>query len=118
MNIQSAARSAAASSAVKQERAGAVAVLTLDRASRHNTLSEEMLVALSQALAAVAKDQSVRAVVLASTGKMFCPGHDLKELTAHRKDADRGEAYFTQIMNACSSLMQQIVTLPQPPVAS
>ena len=40
----------------------------------------------------------MRAVVLAANGPAFCAGHDLKELTARRSDADGGRAYFQQIM--------------------
>ena len=57
-------------------------------------------------------------MVLAANGPAFCAGHDLKELTARRSDADGGRAYFRQIMNACSAMMQQIVNLPQPVIAA
>src|SRR6266576_5746618 len=63
-------------------------------------------------------DASVRAVVLAANGPAFSAGHDMKELTARRADADRGHAYFAGIMNACSAMMQAIVQLPKPVVAA
>ena len=60
----------------------------------------------------------MRAVVLAANGPAFCAGHDLKELTGRRSDADGGRAYFQQIMTTCSTMMQQIVALPQPVIAA
>ena len=45
---------------------------------------------LEQGLSEAARDDSVRVVVIAAEGKVFSAGHDLKELTAHRADADRG----------------------------
>ena len=60
----------------------------------------------------------MRAVVLAANGPAFCAGHDLKELTARRTDADGGRAYFQQIMTICSTMMQRIVALPQPVIAA
>jgi enoyl-CoA hydratase/carnithine racemase len=42
----------------------------------------------------------------------------MKELTARRADADRGRAYFAEIMTACSAMMQAIVQLPKPVVAA
>ena len=60
----------------------------------------------------------MRAVVLTATGPVFCAGHDLKELTARRSDADGGRAYFKQIMTSCSAMMQRIVNLPQPVIAA
>ena len=45
-------------------------------------------------------------------------GHDMKELTARRTDADRGRASFAEIMTACSAMMQAIDPLPKPVVAA
>ena len=71
-----------------------------------------------RALKQIHDDNSVRAVVIAANGPAFCAGHDMKELTARRSDADRGRAYFEQIMNACSAMMQAIVQLPKPVIAA
>ena len=60
----------------------------------------------------------MRAVVIAANGPAFSAGHDLKELTARRSDADRGRGYFAQIMTACSAMMQAIVNLPKPVIAA
>jgi enoyl-CoA hydratase/carnithine racemase len=95
-----------------------VATLTLNRPAARNTLSEDMLEALGDALTAIGHDSSVRVVVLAANGPAFSAGHDLKELNAHRTDEDRGRAYFKHVMGLCSTLMQQIVALPQPVVAA
>ena len=95
-----------------------VAVLTLDRAEGRNPLSEAMLAALGGHLATIAGDEHIHAVVLAANGPAFCAGHDLKELTARRSDADGGRAYFTNVFETCSALMQAIVRLPQPVIAA
>ena len=55
-----------------------------------------MLAALQAAIDEAAQDAGVRAVVIAAKGTAFCAGHDLKELTAHRGDADGGRAYHAQ----------------------
>jgi enoyl-CoA hydratase/carnithine racemase len=116
MNIQTPAR--AAEAVLLRERDGDIAVLTLNRPQARNSLSEALLAALTQSLTDIAADESVRAVVLAANGPGFCAGHDLKELTARRSDADGGRAYFRQIMTTCSAMMQKIVTLPQPVIAA
>jgi len=103
---------------LRREREGDIAVLTLNRPQARNSLSEALLGELSAAFAQIAADRDIRAVVIAAAGPAFSAGHDLKELTARRNDADRGRAYFTRIMNACSAMMQQIVTLPQPVIAA
>ncbi len=98
--------------------AGGVATLTLDRADQRNTLSEATLAALAETLDALAADRGVRAVVLAANGPVFCAGHDLKEMTARRGDADCGRAYFADTLGNCSTIMQRIVRLPQPVIAA
>lgn len=77
-----------------------------------------MIAALAGQLDAIASDASIRAVVLTATGHVFCPGHDLKEMTARRADADRGRAYFADMLGRCSAMMQRIVNLPQPVIAA
>ena len=49
-----------------------VARLTLNRPGQFNSLSEELLGELQAALNAIAKDASVRVVVIAGAGKAFC----------------------------------------------
>ena len=120
MNAQTATAKAAASPqlVLLREDVGPTAVLTLNRPQARNSLSEALLEALGDALTAIAHERTVRAVVLAANGPAFCAGHDLKELNARRSDADRGRAYFKHIMALCSGVMQQIVALPQPVIAS
>ena len=101
-----------------REDADGIATLTLNRPEARNPLSEAMLAALSETLAAIASDRSVRAVVLAAAGPVFSAGHDLKEMSARRADPDRGRAYFADILGRCSPMMQQITALPQPVIAA
>jgi len=103
---------------VLREHANGITLLTLNRPELRNSLSEAMLSALGEAFVAIAQDPNVRAVVLAANGPAFCAGHDLKELTAHRNDPDRGRAFFTHVMETSSALMQSIVRLPQPVIAA
>ena len=109
---------AAAPPVLLRENSGPIAVLTLNRPDVRNTLSEAMLCALAGALAAIANDRAVRAVVLTAKGPTFSAGHDLKEMTARRSDPDAGRGYFKHIMLTCSAMMQQIVQLPQPVIAA
>lgn len=103
---------------LRREDGDHIAILTLDRPAARNSLSEAMLAALGDTLTAIAADRDIRVVVLAAEGPAFCAGHDLKELTAHRADPDRGRAYFAKIMDMCSAVMQAIVALPQPVIAA
>jgi enoyl-CoA hydratase/carnithine racemase len=101
-----------------RETHGSIAVLTLNRPEARNSLSEGLIAELHAALNEVRDDANVRALVIAANGPAFSAGHDMKELTARRADADRGRAYFAEIMTACSAMMQAIVQLPKPVVAA
>ena len=103
---------------LQREMVGSVAVLTLNRPEARNSLSEGLIAELDAALREMHDDARVRAVVIAANGTAFSAGHDMKELTARRTDADRGRAYFAEMMTACSTMMQAIVHLPKPVVAA
>ena len=105
-------------SPVLRESSGDIAVLILNRPRARNTLSEAMLQALRRALADIAEEKAVRAVVLAAKGSVFSAGHDLKELTAHRSEADGGRGYTQHIMQICSAMMLSIPRLPHPVIAA
>ncbi len=96
---------------------GAVLRLTLNRAGARNALSQGLMAALQDGLDAAAADASVRAIVIAADGPAFSAGHDLKEMTARRSDADKGKAYFAALFAQCSGLMQSIVRHPKPVIA-
>ena len=100
------------------ERRGGVLVLTLARPDRRNSLSETMLAALQAAIEGAADDAGVRSVIIAAKGSAFCAGHDLKDLTAHRRDADGGRAYYELLMRQCAKLMRAIVRCPKPVIAA
>ncbi|MGL4324524.1 MAG: enoyl-CoA hydratase [Beijerinckiaceae bacterium] len=106
------------SSPVARRDSGGVAFLTLAQPHKRNALSEAMLEALHLALEDIAGNAHVRAVVLDAAGPVFCAGHDLKEMTAHRADADEGRAYFAMMMDRCAAMMQAIVQLPVPVIAA
>jgi enoyl-CoA hydratase/carnithine racemase len=118
MSVRTARPAAPQTAILLRETAGSIAVLTLNRPAARNSLSEGLIAELHGALEEVRDDNSIRAVVIAANGPAFSAGHDMKELTARRSDADRGRAYFAQTMNACSAMMQAIVALPKPVVAA
>jgi len=122
MKAQSSARASGPAASnepvVLREDIANIAVLTLNRPQARNSLSEAMLAALSQELESLAADKRIRAVVVAAQGSAFSAGHDLKELTAHRADADGGRGYTRHIMERCSAVMLAILRLPQPVIAA
>jgi enoyl-CoA hydratase/carnithine racemase len=111
-------RSALGDAILLRELHGSIALLTLNRPAQRNALSEALIAALHTEIEAIGADTSIRAVVIAANGPAFSAGHDLKELTARRSDADGGHAYFRRIMTSCSAMMQAIVHCPKPVIAA
>jgi enoyl-CoA hydratase/carnithine racemase len=102
---------------VDRSRAG-VAVLTMNRPDTRNALSLDMIDRLHARFTRLSSDSTVAAIVLAANGPVFCAGHDLKELTAHRADADKGLAFYTEAMTRCAAMMQAIIACPKPVIAA
>src|ERR1700737_1044895 len=118
MTSQTARATAPQSPILLREMLGSVAIFTLNRPEARNSLSEGLIAELDAALREITTDAKGRGVVTAASGPAFSAGHDMKELTARRADADRGRAYFAEIMTACSAMMQAIVHLPKPVVSA
>jgi enoyl-CoA hydratase/carnithine racemase len=95
-------------SILKSVRVGAILRLTLNDNASRNSLSEAMLDALEEAVSGAAVDRSIGVIVFAGEGPAFSAGHNLKELSAHRADADGGDAYFASIFGRCGRLMTAI----------
>lgn len=91
--------------------------LTLNRPEARNALNRDLIAALRAAFAVAERNEAVRVIVLAANGSAYCAGHDLKELTAHRRDFDQGKAAFAAAFAQCSELMQAIVRHPKPVIA-
>jgi enoyl-CoA hydratase/carnithine racemase len=89
-----------------------IAWLTLNRPAQRNALSVALMSALQDAIDAIAKDGTVKVVVIAGAGPGFCAGHDLKEMRA-----DPGRQHYEALFQQCSRLMTSIVRLPKPVIA-
>ncbi|WP_456390144.1 enoyl-CoA hydratase [Profundibacter sp.] len=97
--------------------AAGIATLTMNSPSNLNALSDAMLAALQAQFDALANDTEIKVVILQGAGKVFCAGHDLKEMTRGRQADDGGRAYFHDLFTRCAAVMQSITALPQPVIA-
>ena len=68
---------------------GGVAVITMNRPTRRNAFSQDMLSAMAAVLAQAETDDAVRCVVLTGAGGAFCAGGDVKGMAA--APTDRGD---------------------------
>ena len=68
-------------SSVLSEIKNSVAILTLNRPDKFNSFNREMALQLQQLLDNHAADETVRCIFLTGSGKAFCAGQDISELT-------------------------------------
>lgn len=102
---------------ITRENIGGVCRLTLNAPARINALSDTMIAALHGMLDEIATDATIKAVIIAGSGKAFCAGHDLKEMQAKRDAPDDGAAALKDLFDRCAAMMGRIQSLPQPVIA-
>lgn len=94
--------------------AGGVATVTLSRPGRHNAFDDALIRELHGALAELAGDAAVRALVLAGAGKSFCAGADLQWM---KRAADYDERQNVADAEALAGLLDALFRFPRPTVA-
>ena len=73
------------------DKADGIAVVTLNRPDKLNSLSRELRRELVAGMTALAADPDVDVVILTGNGRAFCAGLDLKELGGETGSADASE---------------------------
>lgn len=89
-----------------------ITTLTLNRPQQYNALSEELLVEMQGIFDDLGKDDSVRIIILAGSGRAFCTGHDLKQMRANPN-----QDYYKYLFSLSSKMMLSMLQLPQPVIA-
>ena len=93
-----------------------VATVTLNRPDGMNSLTVEAKVALNEAVAEVARDDRVRALVLTGSGRAFCVGQDLREHAALLEAGD--PAPLSTVAEHYNPLVTALAALPCPTIAA
>lgn len=89
----------------------AVAVIRLDR-PKVNALNSVLTAEIAEAAARVARDSSVRAVVVYGGEKVFVAGADIKEM------ADRTHAQMLEYSRDLQNALTEVARIPKPVVAA
>ena len=101
-----------------RENYGKIAVLTLNDPDKLNALSEEMLTLLELTFDEITKNRDIKVIILKSSGKAFCAGHDLKQMQLARQNKDKGRKYYNELFKRCGRMMVSLQKMPQPVIAS
>lgn len=95
-------------------RTGGVARITLNRPDKLNSFTRAMHARLREALDAIEHDPEVRAVVLSGSGRAFCAGQDLADLSFEPGSmTDLGSL----IEDNFNPLVRRLVAMPKPVIA-
>jgi len=89
-------------------------VLTLNRPEKRNALSVALRNAISDALDAIATDETMKCVVIAGSGDVFSAGFDLKEFTRAADDAD----FERELWASSDRYHDTVLRFPLPTIAS
>jgi enoyl-CoA hydratase/carnithine racemase len=103
---------------VRETPADGVVVLRLNRPERLNALNEELVGALGEACAAIARDREVRVVVLTGAGRGFCSGIDMRDFGPSMLDATDPAIDRLRFQEMMAALPAAIRALPQPVIAA
>ena len=82
------------------------AAYTFERPKKYNTLTYEVISEMQRVLELIANDQSVNVLVIASRGKSFCTGHDMKEM-----NAKRDEKFYQDLLFECSKMIENTMEI-------
>lgn len=93
---------------------GPVAILTMNRADRHNAFDETLIAELTSGLQELGANPAVRVVVLSAVGRSFSAGADLNWM---RRAANYGPEENLDDARKLAALMRTLDTLPKPTVA-
>lgn len=89
--------------------------VSLNRPDVHNAFDPEMVAALTGVLEAIARDDSIRAVVITGQGKSFCAGADIAHM---RKSAKFTKAQNHRNATESARMFHALYTLNKPTVAA
>ena len=99
-----------------EARQDGVAVLVMNRPDRLNALNNELATALNDSLGRIAKDESVRVVVVTGAGRAFCAGGDLSLIGKGRASGDTQA--IGPLLRAGMQAVLTMRVMPQPVIAA
>jgi enoyl-CoA hydratase/carnithine racemase len=73
--------------AVLYEVENTIATVTLNRADNRNSMTQDVLEGLGEAVRTIREDKNIRCVIITGRGKSFCAGADFKDRPTEKDDA-------------------------------
>ena len=84
-----------------------IVTITLDRPEKRNALAVDLMLELTETLAAVGASNAL-GVIIGATGPVFCAGHNFGDMAGASFDEAQ------RVFDTCTAMMQTIQSMPQP----
>ncbi len=84
-----------------------IVTITLDRPEKRNALAVDLMLELTETLAAVGASNAL-GVIIGATGPVFCAGHNFGDMARASFDDTQ------RVFDTCTAMMQTIQSIPQP----
>ncbi len=102
---------------LRQQKQPPSGTIILDHSVNRNALSRAMVAELIQAFADFHREKSVRAVILASSGSVFCSGIDMKQWDTIAKESEPFEQW-QEVASELQELVEVMLRFPKPIIAA
>lgn len=89
-----------------------ICYLDINRPNKFNALSNEVLTLLINYLSEISESSEIKVIILRSSGKAFCAGHDLRQMMENHN-----QNYFDKLFALCSEFMVKLTKMPQVVIA-
>jgi len=93
---------------VKQERRGAVSLLTMHRPEKKNAFDNAMYRAMAGAIAAARADPAVHVLLVTGAGDAFCAGQDFSEMSSDAGSEHGFPAFLQQLVECDKPILTAV----------
>jgi enoyl-CoA hydratase len=98
-----------ASSILRSDPAAHVRVLSINRPTKRNALSQEVIDRFLEELHAASHDDSVRVIVVTGTDVLFCAGADIKEIATLNTDTATQCRYLEDLCDGMANTKKPLL---------
>ncbi|MCP4668804.1 MAG: enoyl-CoA hydratase [Deltaproteobacteria bacterium] len=95
-----------------------VAWIRMNRPENFNALNLPMARELCQVTAHCTTEKRIRAVVLTGTGRAFCAGGDVKDMSKHLKETGRADLFLRDLALHLHAFVAELARMPKPVIAA
>jgi len=96
---------------LKFERDINIGTITLNRPTKRNALSLELLKEMDKLFGTLKNRRDIKVIIIKGAGKVFSAGHDISQLVDHDVN------YYKSIFEMCADVMRKMQHIPQPVIA-